>query len=112
MVRLGILGYSKLAAINGEVYDLAKAAQEAKGVFKELGPVELVGCVTCNGYPGKRIIDGARLLAKWGADIIAFSAGGKIGAGEYSRHNERILKELSEQMRTTIIIDCGRGIGV
>jgi len=100
--------------MNGELNDLVKAAKEAKGVFKELGPVEIVGCVTCNGYQGTRIMDAAKLLSKWGADIIAFSAGG-IGTADgddVNRCNERILKQLAEQLKSTIIIDYRNGTGV
>ncbi len=105
MARLGILDCSQYAC--RELTALAAAAKEAKGVFKELGPVDLVGCVACQRHPEKRIFDGAKLLAKWGADIIALSFGDSDGP-----HSDRILNELSRRVSPTIILDCRNGLGV
>ena len=113
MVKVGIIGCSQSGDVCWELKDVA-AVKQGEGVFKDLGPMELVGCITCNGCSGKRIVDGAKLLIKWGADIIAFSTGaGNIGANNNERlYYERILKELSKQLTSTIILDCRNGIGV
>ncbi len=107
MAKLGILGCPQFSC--GELADLAAAAKAAKGVFAGLGPMDVVGCVACKRHPERRIIDGAKLLATWGADVIAFSCGeGENGDG---LHYERVFKELSRQLGSTIILDCRNGLG-
>lgn len=112
MIRLGILGCSHADEACWNLNDLVTAAKETKGVFKDLGPVELVGCVTCNSRPEKKIMEGAKLLSKWGADIIAFSpAVSGVDLDNNDLYNERILKELSKQLNSAIIFDCRNGTG-
>jgi hypothetical protein len=111
VARIGILGCPRSSC--RELADLAAAVKEARGVFKELGPLELVGCVTCGRHPEKGIFDGATLLAKWGADIIAVATGDGEGEDSDNRlYRERIIRELSRRLGPTIILDCRSGFGV
>ncbi|KUL01057.1 MAG: Uncharacterized protein XE11_2256 [Methanomicrobiales archaeon 53_19] len=48
--------------------------KEGKGAFKETGPVEIVGFVTCGGCPGKRAIPRAKMLVERGAEAIVFAS--------------------------------------
>jgi predicted metal-binding protein len=83
------------------------AVRQGEGVFKNIGPAELIGCFNCGGCPGKRIVDRAKLLVKGGADVIALSA---------SMHNscdghgvcpfyDTIQKTLANQLGSIIIVD-------
>lgn len=49
-------------------------AKEGKGAFKESGPVDIVGFVTCGGCPGKRAIPRARMMVDRGAEAIVFAS--------------------------------------
>jgi predicted metal-binding protein len=51
-----------------------RVASEGTLAFKECGPVEIVGFVSCGGCPGKRAIPRAELLVNRGAEIIAFAS--------------------------------------
>ncbi len=49
-------------------------ARGGKGAFKETGPVDIVGFVTCGGCPGKKAIPRAKMLVERGAEAIAFAS--------------------------------------
>lgn len=51
-----------------------KFAQLGKGAFSELGPVEVVGFVSCGGCPGKRAVIRAEELLARGAEVIALAS--------------------------------------
>lgn len=51
-----------------------KVAALGELAFKELGPVEIVGFVSCGGCPGKRAVPRAQEMVKRGATVIAFAS--------------------------------------
>lgn len=51
-----------------------KTATEKKGGLTGLGPVEIVGFVSCGGCPGKRAILRAQELKKRGAEYIVLAS--------------------------------------
>ena len=51
-----------------------KVAREGKLAFEALGPVEVVGFVSCGGCPGKRAVSRAQILVDRGVDVIAFAS--------------------------------------
>ncbi len=51
-----------------------KAAREGKGFFKELGPVEVIGNVSCGGCPGKEILPRALKMIEKGAEVVVLSS--------------------------------------
>ncbi len=51
-----------------------KVAATGKGVFQELGEVELIGFVSCGGCPGKRAVSRAQGLVDRGAEAIALAS--------------------------------------
>lgn len=51
-----------------------KVAAEGTCAFKETGPVQIIGFVSCGGCPGKRAIPRAAMLLDRGAEIIVFAS--------------------------------------
>ena len=51
-----------------------KVAKEGKGFFSEVGPVEIVGFVTCGGCSGKEILPRALKMIEKGAEVIVLSS--------------------------------------
>ncbi|GAB6138247.1 CGGC domain-containing protein [Halanaerobaculum tunisiense] len=49
-------------------------AKEGKGGFEELGPVDIVGVITCGGCPGKKAIKRAAMLKERGAEKIVLAS--------------------------------------
>ncbi len=60
-----------------------KIAREGTGAFRETGPAEVVGFVSCGGCPGKRAVARAKMLVDRGAEAIflasCLSRGNPIG---------------------------------
>ncbi len=51
-----------------------KVAAEGKGGFEHLGPVQIVGFVSCGGCPGKRAVSRAKLMVDRGAEAIVLAS--------------------------------------
>jgi len=51
-----------------------KVASEGKLAFKETGPVEIIGFVSCGGCPGKRAATRAKLMVDRGAEAIVIAS--------------------------------------
>ncbi len=51
-----------------------KVAGKGHGVFKEVGPVEILGFVSCGGCPGKRAVSRVEEMAKDGAEAIVLAS--------------------------------------
>lgn len=49
-------------------------AKDGALAFEEIGPVEIVGFVTCGGCSGKRAVTRAKMMVDRGAEIIAFGS--------------------------------------
>ena len=79
-----------------------KFAKEGKGAFEQTGPVEIIGFVSCGGYPGKRATSRAKMLADRGATTIAFasciSRGNPIGfpCPHWTMMKEAVGKKVGE----------------
>jgi predicted metal-binding protein len=51
-----------------------KIAASGKGIFSEMGPVEIVGFLSCGGCPGKRAVSRAVMLAQRGAEAVVLAS--------------------------------------
>ncbi len=99
MTKVGIVGCPKTTVFCREIGDLP-AARKGAGIFKEIGPAEVIGCVACDGCPGKKLVDRAAALSRCGADIIAFSS----DLNEFCPHRASLLSRLNERLKTVIVI--------
>jgi len=77
-----------------------KIAKEGKLAFEEIGPVEIVGFVSCGGCPGKRAISRAKMMVERGAEVIVFasciSRGNPIGfpCPHYAAMRDAVAKKV------------------
>ena len=105
MLTAGLIGCKKSRDTCWENTDLL-AVRQGYGVFKDIGPLELIGCFTCGGCPGKKIVERANLLVKAGADIIALSSSMQnTGDGSACPYYESIREALGKQLKSVIIVD-------
>lgn len=51
-----------------------RAAATGTGAFEEVGPVEIIGFVSCGGCPGKKAVTRAKMMADRGAEAIVLSS--------------------------------------
>ena len=51
-----------------------KVASTGLSAFKETGPVEVIGFVSCGGCPGKRAVGRAMELVKCGAEVVVLAS--------------------------------------
>lgn len=51
-----------------------KVAKHGQKGFEEVGPVEVIGYVTCGGCPGKEILSRSEKMVEKGAEIIVLSS--------------------------------------
>lgn len=83
-----------------------KVASEGKLAFKEIGPSEVVGFVTCGGCPGKKATPRAQLMVERGAEAIVFAScifkGNPIG----------FACPHAEQMKAAVIRKVGQNIQI
>lgn len=77
-----------------------RIAKEGSCVFKETGPVEIVGFVSCGGCPGKNSVKRAKMLEGRGAEIVVLascmSRGNPIGFP--CPHFEQIKKAVAAKL--------------
>ena len=73
MKKVGIIRCQQTEDICPGTTDF-KIAAAGKLAFKETGPVEIVGFVSCGGCPGKRAIARAQMMVDRGAEIIVFAS--------------------------------------
>ena len=82
-----------------------KVATEGKMAFEEVGPVEIIGFVSCGGCPGKRAIPRAKMLVERGAQAIVFasciSKGNPIGmpCPHYKEIKEAVIRKVGDGVR-------------
>jgi len=75
-------------------------ASEGKMAFAEIGPVEIIGFVSCGGCPGKRAVSRANLMVERGAEAIVLasciSKGNPINfpCPHYAKMKESIAKKI------------------
>lgn len=51
-----------------------KVAKEGKLAFADIGPVEIVGFVSCGGCPGKKAVTRVKMMVDRGAEAIVFAS--------------------------------------
>ena len=51
-----------------------RASLGGKLAFEELGPVEIIGFVSCGGCPGKPAVTRAKMLVDRGAEVIVLAS--------------------------------------
>lgn len=105
MLKIGLIGCKKSSDLCWENKDFL-AVRQGEGVFKNVGPAELVGCFTCGGCPGKKIVDRATLLVRGGADIIALSSSMQDTVDGFAcPYYQTMRQALSKQFKSVIIVD-------
>ncbi|SDN86355.1 Predicted metal-binding protein [Desulfonauticus submarinus] len=84
MKKIGIIRCQKTEAMCPSTSCL-HVAKEGKVHFKEIGPAEVIGLVSCGGCPGKEILLRALKMIEKGAEVIALSTCiiGKAPAGKH-----------------------------
>lgn len=73
MKKVGIIRCQQTEDICPGTTDFKVAAQ-GKLAFEQLGPVDVVGFVSCGGCPGKKAVSRARIMVDRGAEVIAFAS--------------------------------------
>ncbi len=73
MPKVGIIRCQQTEDMCPGTTDFAFAC-DGKGVFIDIGPVEIVGFVSCGGCPGKRAIPRAKEMVRRGADTIVIAS--------------------------------------
>jgi len=82
-----------------------KVASDGKGAFEEIGPVEIMGFVSCGGCPGKRAVSRAKLMVDRGAEVIVIasciSSGNPIGypCPHYEKIKVAITKKIGPEIK-------------
>jgi predicted metal-binding protein len=71
--KVGIIRCQQTEDLCAGTTDFTVAAQ-GKRAFEAMGPVEIVGFVSCGGCPGKKAIPRAREMVERGAQAIAFTS--------------------------------------
>ncbi len=73
MKKVGIIRCRQTEDMCPGSTDLKVAAQGKLG-FEAVGPVEIIGFVSCGGCPGKRAVPRAKMMVERGAEIIVFAS--------------------------------------
>lgn len=73
MTKVGIIRCMQTEDLCPGTTDFTCAAT-GKGVFAEIGPVEIVGFANCGGCPGKKAVGRAKLLVERGAEAIIMAS--------------------------------------
>jgi LSD1 subclass zinc finger protein len=82
-----------------------KLAKEGKRAFKETGPAEVIGFVSCGGCPGKRAIARTALMVERGAKAIVFASciakGTPIGypCPHYANIRDAVIKKAGSKIQ-------------
>jgi predicted metal-binding protein len=73
MKKVGIIRCQQTEDLCPGTIDFKVAALGELG-FEDLGPVEIVGFVSCGGCPGKRAVARAKIMVDRGAEAVAFAS--------------------------------------
>jgi len=82
-----------------------KVAKEGKCAFEGIGPVEVVGFVSCGGCPGKRAVMRAKTMVERGAEAITFvsciTKGNPIGfpCPHYTSMRDAVIRKLGPEVK-------------
>jgi len=104
MKRVGIIRCQQTEDICPGTADFM-AAREGKLAFKETGPTEIIGYVSCGGCPGKRAVMRAKMMVERGAQAIVFtsciSKGTPIGfpCPHYGKMLESVKKTVGPEIQ-------------
>lgn len=79
MIKAGIIRCMQTEDVCSGKSDFA-AAENGTCAFKEFGPVQVIGFVSCGGCPGKKAVYRARQMADSGAKVIFLASCIKIGS--------------------------------
>lgn len=85
-----------------------KVAASGKCAFESMGPVEIVGFISCGGCPGKRAVPRAKIMVDRGVEVILFASCMKKGTpiGFPCPHFETIKASVEKSVGDNIkIID-------
>ena len=80
-------------------------AKKGTFAFKETGPAEIIGFVTCGGCPGGKAVSRAMMMVERGAEVIAFAScitkGNPIGfpCPNAQKIKEAVTKKLGKEIR-------------
>ncbi len=104
MKKVGIIRCAQTEDICGGDIDFA-VGRRGTQAFKETGPVEVVGFVSCGGCPGKRAVFRAQIMVERGAQIIAFASCVSRGTPNdhpcphFGRIKKVMMRELGPKIR-------------
>jgi predicted metal-binding protein len=105
MKKVGIIRCQQTEDICPGTTDF-KIAALGELAFEALGPVEIIGFVTCGGCPGKRAVARAKIMVDRGAEALAFasciSRGNPIGMA--CPHYEAIKDAVARKVGSEIMI--------
>lgn len=73
MKKVGIVRCQQTEDICPGSADFA-VASKGKLAFSEIGPVEIIGFVSCGGCPGKRAVARVQMMIDRGAEVIAVAS--------------------------------------
>ena len=104
MKKVGIIRCQQTEDLCSGTTDF-KIAQEGILAFKDIGPVEIVGFVSCGGCPGKRAVSRAKIMVDRGAEVIVFasciSKGNPINfpCPHFDQMKEAVSKKLEQEIK-------------
>lgn len=102
MVKVAVIGCKKHQDVNCISKDLM-AVTKGTGQFKELGPAEFTGFLSCGGCPGKKTVERVRMLTRAGADVVALSTGLEDN-GFSCPYREQIWNDIDRRFPSTIVL--------
>ncbi len=104
-MRVGIIRCQQTEDLCPGTKDLV-CASHGMAAFKELGPCEVMGIVSCGGCPGKRAVARALMLKSKGAEAIALASCMKKGVPlNFPCPNyEQILKAIKEKLGPDFVV--------
>jgi predicted metal-binding protein len=74
-----------------------EVAREGTEAFKEIGPVEVIGFLSCGGDPGKKVARRAKMMVEKGAEAIVLGScmtKDNIPEGTFACPNIEKIKEI------------------
>jgi predicted metal-binding protein len=104
MMKVGIIRCQQTEDMCPGTSDF-RVTSQGQGAFKEIGPVEIVGFVTCGGCPGKRAIARAKIMVDRGAEAIVFAScitrGNPIGypCPHYANMRDAVIKKVGPDVK-------------
>ena len=106
MRKVGIIRCQQTEDLCPGSTDFAIAAS-GKGAFEEMGPVAIIGFVSCGGCPGKRAVARAAMLKDRGAEAVLLASCIQKGTpiGMPCPHYEAMKTAIEKKLSGTPLID-------